>query len=109
MIGLTTFKTSVLKQILYFCTLDFHTLIDRKPLLLLVLAATPLEASSGTLNVWFFGSSLYDTYLCCVEISMRKNPGKDNKIGSAVSEILWYKHTNTQTHIQTSCYFIIRI
>ena len=29
-----------------------------------------------------------------------------NPIGSGVSEILRYKHTNTQTHRQTSFYFV---
>ena len=36
---------------------------------------------------------------------MRSYPVKENQIGSAVSEILRYKHTDKQT----SCYFIIRI
>ena len=36
---------------------------------------------------------------------MRSYPVKKNHIGSAVSEILWYK----QTDKRTSCYFIIRI
>ena len=40
---------------------------------------------------------------------MRSYLVKKNPIGSAVSEILWYKHTNTQTDKQTSCYFSIRI
>ena len=34
---------------------------------------------------------------------MRSYPVKENPIGSAVSEILWYKHTDKQT----SCYFSI--
>ena len=36
---------------------------------------------------------------------MRSYPVKENHIGSAVIEILRYKHTNTEI----SCYFIIRI
>ena len=39
---------------------------------------------------------------------MRSYPVKENPIGSAVSEILWYKHKNTKTNRQTSYYFIIR-
>ena len=64
--------------------------LRQKLLRFIILAATPLEASSGTLNVWFYGSSLYDTYLRCVEISLRKKNDK-------------------QTDQHTSCYFIIRI
>ena len=40
---------------------------------------------------------------------MRSYPVKENPIGSAVSKILRYKHTNTQRDKQTSCYFSIRI
>ena len=40
---------------------------------------------------------------------MKSYPVKENLIGSAVSEILWYKHTDTQIDKQTSCYFSIRI
>ena len=40
---------------------------------------------------------------------MRSYPVKENPTGSAVSEILRYKHTNKQTNTQKSCYFIIRI
>ena len=29
---------------------------------------------------------------------MRSYPVKENPIGSAVREILWYRHTDTQTH-----------
>ena len=42
-------------------------------------------------------------------------PVKENTIGSVVSEILQYRHTDTQIHRytdtdkQTSCYFSIRI
>ena len=36
---------------------------------------------------------------------MRSYPVKENPIGSAVSEILRYRHTDTQT----SCYFSKRI
>ena len=38
---------------------------------------------------------------------MRSYPVKKNQIGSAVSEILQYRHTNSKK--QTSCYFSIRI
>ena len=63
-------------------------------------------------------SSLYVTYLCCVEISLSKNKldvfcnttlPRERPIGSAVCEILWYTQTNKQTDKHTSCYFIIRI
>ena len=40
---------------------------------------------------------------------MRSYPVKESPIGSAVSEILRYTQTDTQTNKQTSCYFIIRI
>ena len=40
---------------------------------------------------------------------MRIYPVKENPIGSAVSEILWYRHTDRHTDRQTSCYFNIRI
>ena len=36
-------------------------------------------------------------------------PIKENPIGSAVSEILRYKHTHKHTDKQTYCYFIRRI
>ena len=84
-----------------------------------ILAATPLEASSGTLNV-LFCSSLCITSLCCVKVSQifksvsifycsweccgtlpQNLPGTygsypvlENLLGSAVSEILWYRQTN---------------
>ena len=40
---------------------------------------------------------------------MRWYPVKENPIGSAVSEILWYRQIDTHTNRQTSLYFIIRI
>ena len=40
-----------------------------------------------------------------IRIYMRSYPVKENHIGSAVTEILWYK----QTDIESSCYFIIRV
>ena len=54
--------------------------LRKTTLVFLLLAATPLEASSVTLNVWFkslqylsiLRSSLYDTSLSCVEVSWRK-------------------------------------
>ncbi len=39
---------------------------------------------------------------------MRSYPVKENPIGSAISEILLYNHTNTLTNRQASCYFSIR-
>ena len=41
--------------------------------------------------------------------TMRSYPVKENPFGSAVSESLRYKHTDTQTNRQTSCYYSIRI
>jgi len=40
---------------------------------------------------------------------MRSYPVMESPIGAAVSEILRYTQTDTQTNKQTSCYFNIRI
>ena len=39
---------------------------------------------------------------------MRSNIVKENHIGSAVSEILWYTHTDTQTKILLLYYRMIK-
>ncbi len=90
-------------------------------ILFLLLAATPLEASSCTLNVFFLQiSNLRKNCLSCVmksenifcdfswegggtlpQNSQKNFPGpmrsysvKENPIGSAVSEILWQRQTD---------------
>ncbi len=69
---------------------------------LYILADTPLEASSGNLNVFL-------KIIRNFSMLHSSNLVKENPIGSAVSKILQYKQTDRQIDKHTYYYFVISI